>query len=145
MRAGKRDAGADTATPNARDESTPAKGAGVPGREQSVEAKMMAGRVPGRGGPCTLSTDANALTIRGGGGSASIILRLNGTNGPARVTAATPNWSDVVVFAESQASGNGVSVRWYTVRSVSKRAGVYRVSFTTPCGSKTIPVTITQP
>jgi hypothetical protein len=128
----------DTTTPN---EAATAK---TVGRTSGAEAKLTVGRVPGRVGPCTLSASANALTIRGGGGSASITLRLSGTAGPVRVTPATPNWSDVAVFAASQTSGSDVEVRWYTIRSVSKRAGVYRVSFMTPCGTKTIPVTVTQ-
>jgi hypothetical protein len=31
------------------------------------------------------------------------------------------------------------------VRSVSKRPGVYAVRLTTPCGSRTISVTVTRP
>jgi hypothetical protein len=139
----RRAAGADTATPNARD----AVGASAKtvDRTQDGGAGAAGGRATGGGGRCILSTDAGALKIRGDGGSATITLRLNGTTGPARIAASTPDWSDVVVFAGSQAYGNGVEVRWYTIRSVSKRAGTYSVSFTTPCGSKTIPVTVTQP
>jgi hypothetical protein len=129
---------ADTTTPN---EGTTAK---TVGRTSVAEARLTGGRVPGRVGPCTLSASASSLTIRSSGGSATITLSLNGTAGPVRVTPATPNWSDVAVFAASQTSGNDVEVRWYTIRSVSKRAGVYRVSFITSCGTKTIPVTVTQ-
>jgi hypothetical protein len=135
-------AGADAATANARDERASAK---TDGRTSGGEARSMGGRATGRSGPCTLSTDASSLSIRGGGGIATITLRLNGMIGPARVTAATPNWADVVVFAASQTSGNGGSVLWYTIKSVSRRAGIYRVGFTTPCGTKTIPVMVTQP
>ncbi|MBC7930745.1 MAG: hypothetical protein H7Z38_09320 [Rubrivivax sp.] len=141
----RRAGGADAETPRApRDEAASVKADGASGRPPVGEAKMMVGRGRGKVGPCTLLTDARALTIRSGG-SATITLRLNGAPDSASINAATPNWSDIVVFAGAQTSGNGVSVRWYTIRSVSKRAGVYRVSFSTPCGSKTIPVTVTQP
>lgn len=141
---GKRAGGADEETSNTRDEAASVKADEAPGRPPVGEAKMMVGRGRGKVGPCTLLTDARALTIRSGG-SATITLRLNGATGSASINAATPNWSDIVVFAGAQTFGNGVSVRWYTIRSVSKRAGNYRVSFSTPCGSKTIPVTVTQP
>jgi hypothetical protein len=137
----KRADGADASTPNAHDEGARAK---TDGGTPDVGAKLVNRREAGRGGPCGLSASANAITIRGGS-SVSITIKLSGTNGPARVAASTPNWSDIAVFAESETSGNGVSVRWYTVRSVSGKPGVYRVSFTTPCGTKTIPVTVTQP
>lgn len=143
MGRGEHATGADPATTTAGDESPSGKTAGVPGRTPSVEARAMGGRAPGRIGPCTLFADASALTIRSGGGSNTITLKLNGAESAARINASTPNWSDIVVFAEPHASVNGGWVK-YSIRSVSKRAGIYRVNFTTPCGAKSIAVTVTH-
>lgn len=92
--------------------------------------------------PCTLAASPGALNIRGGGGAAAVTLRLDETAGPARVGASTPHWADIAVFTEQPAGGGRAR---YTVRSVSRRAGVYSVTFRTACGSRTIPVTVTGP
>ncbi|HST51699.1 MAG TPA: hypothetical protein VLJ61_06775, partial [Pyrinomonadaceae bacterium] len=92
----------------------------------------------GQGGPCRLSTSAGALTIRRGGG-ASVTLSLGGAGG--EVTASTPDWSNIVVLSESVPFRN--EAQRYSVRSVSGRPGVYSVRFRSPCGSRTIPVTVT--
>ena len=83
---------------------------------------------------------ANSLTIRNGGMAALLV---GGPGEAGRVTVTTPHWSDIAVFAEGRAGGNG----WlrYSVKSVSNKPGVYTVRFTTPCGSQTIAVTVTRP
>lgn len=85
-------------------------------------------------------TSAGSLTMRGGGAAALVV---GGPGEAGRVTVTTPHWSDIAVFAEGRAGANG----WvkYSVRSVSKKPGVYAVRFTTPCGSQVIPVTVTRP
>lgn len=135
-------AGVGTSTSVARAESRPAQTSEAPGGAQSVAVKVTAGRGQGRVVPCTLSTSVSSLTIRQGGAGA-VTLSLVGPNGPARGNAATPDWSDIAVFSESQTAGAGGSLK-YSIRSVSKRPGLYRVNFTTPCGSKSIPVTVTR-
>jgi hypothetical protein len=130
---------ADTAPSTARGK-TPKEKAGE-GRDgtRSIESNVRDGRGQGASGRCTLSASAGSVTISGGG-MASITLRVGRANSPASVTAATPDWSDIAVFSEP---GTGDSLN-YSIRSVSNRAGVYRVSFRTPCGSKTVPVTVVR-
>ena len=129
----------DTAPSTAR-EKTPKEKEGE-GRDgtRSVESNVRDGRGQAVSGRCTLSASAGSVTISGGG-MASITLRVGRANGPASVTAATPDWSDIAVFSEP---GTGDSLK-YSIRSVNNRAGVYRVSFRTPCGSKTVPVTVVR-
>lgn len=91
-----------------------------------------------QGGQCRLSMSAGALVIRGGGG-ATLTLSLGGAGGA--VTASTPDWSNIAVLSESGPFRN--EAQRYTVKSVSGRPGVYSVSFRSPCGSRTIPVTVT--
>jgi hypothetical protein len=109
-----------------------------PAGAQEVEKRATA--VQGRAAPCALYASANSLTIRNGGAAALVV---GGPGEAGRVTVSTPHWSDIAVLSEGRVGGNG----WvkYSVRSVSKKPGVYTVRFTTPCGSQTIPVTVTRP
>jgi hypothetical protein len=91
-----------------------------------------------QGGPCRLSMNAGALAMRGGG-SATVTLSLGGAGGA--VAASTPDWSNIVVLSESGPFGN--EAQRFLIRSVSGRPGTYSVSFRSPCGSRTIPVTVT--
>jgi hypothetical protein len=125
--------------PAAREASPPAKPEVrqeiVPGGERGTTS----GREQGRAAPCALYASAGSLTVRGGGATPLV---LGGPGESGRVSVNTPDWSNIAVLYEGR-TGNG----WmrYTVRSVSNRPGVYAVRFITPCGSKTIPVTVTRP
>lgn len=119
-------------------DSQPSVTAVRPGEVPDVEKKATAGQ--GRVAPCALYASASSLTIRNGGAAPYVV---GGPGEAARVTVTTPDWADIAVFSEGRARGNG----WlrYTVRSVSKKAGVYTVRLTTPCGSQNIPMTVTRP
>jgi len=111
--------------------------AGAPDVEKRVEKRAAA--VQGRAAPCAQYASAGSLTIRSGGVASLVV---GGPGEAGRVTVTTLHWSDIAVFAEGRAGGNG----WvrYSVRSVSKKPGLYTVRFTTPCGSQTVPVTVTR-
>lgn len=138
----------DEASPSARAFGTRGGAAGVLKKDGGVvkkdggaawgAKKATAGH--GRVAPCGLYASANSLSVRGGGAATLI---LGGPGEAGRITVTTPNWSDIAVFSEGRVGDKG----WvrYSVRSVSKRAGVYVVRFTTPCGSHNIPVTVTRP
>lgn len=115
-----------------------AREAGLPAATPDVAKRATAAQ--GRSTPCGLYASAGSLSIRNGGAAALIV---GGPGEAGRVNVTTPDWADIAVFSEGRAGGNG----WvrYSVRSVSKRAGVFTVRFTTPCGSQTIPVTVTRP
>ena len=126
------------ATPIAREASPQPKVEVRPGTKWEVEKSAVAGREQGQAAPCALYASANSLTLRGGGAATLV---LGGPGEAGRVNVSTPDWSNIAVLYEGRA-GNG----WlrYTVRSVSGRPGIYTVRFATPCGSKTIPVTVTR-
>ena len=118
--------------------------AAEPRRVEAIAGTVVAaGREPERraeGDRCVLSVSESSLSIPASGGSGTITVSVNG---PARVTATTNNWPDIAVFAGSRGVEGG-PVR-YTVVSVSKRAGTFAVNFKSPCGMKTVPVTVKQP
>ncbi|MDT5155733.1 MAG: hypothetical protein QOH51_90 [Acidobacteriota bacterium] len=122
-----------------REASPPARTTGRSGGTPGFDKKAAAGQ--GRVVPCALYASTGSLTIRNGG-AATLVLGGPGESG--HVTVTTPDWSDIALFSEGRGAGNNGWVR-YSVRSVSKRAGVYTLRFTTSCGSKTIPVIVTRP
>ncbi len=139
-RAGRRDT-RDTAAAGAvaGEADAPDRTAGRSGAASSSGSKGSAVS-RGRVAPCALYASAGALTVRSGG-AATLVLGGPGEGGRINVT--TPDWSDIAVLSEGRAGG-GKGWLKYSVRSVSKRAGVYTVRLTTPCGSQTIPVTVTR-
>lgn len=108
-------------------------------RGAAGETRETAARARGGAGPCALYTSAGALNLRSGAATTLVL----GGPGAQGVTVSTPDWSDIVVFPEGAAGGKG----WvkYSVRSVSKRPGVYAVRFKTRCGSQTVRVTVGRP
>jgi hypothetical protein len=117
-----------------------AKAAALPGGASHVERRGRAVQGEAGGLPCALYASAGSLAVRNGGAASLVV---GGPGEAGRVTVSTPDWADIAVFPEGRAGGNG----WtrYSVRSVSKRAGVYTVRFKTPCGSQNIPVTVARP
>lgn len=111
----------------------------IPGGE-AAEVRSKAVQGQGRPATCALYASADSLSIRGGGAAT---LFVGGPGEAGQVTVTTPDWSNIAVFSEGRAGGNG----WfrYSVRSVGKKSGVYTVRFTTPCGSRNIRVTVVQP
>jgi hypothetical protein len=125
--------------PLAKEANPPAKTTGRLSGSPEVDTKRAtAGQ--GRVAPCALYASVGSLTIRNGGAATLVV---GGPGGEGRVTVTTPDWSDIALLSEGRVGVNG----WmrYSVRSVSKRPGLYTVRFKTPCGSQTIPVTVTRP
>jgi tetratricopeptide (TPR) repeat protein len=92
-----------------------------------------------RAGECALALDAESLSL-GGGASAVVVASLEGGGDLSKITATTPNWSDIIVLREA-ASADAGTVK-FTVTSISKNSGDYAVTVKSPCGAKKIIVTV---
>jgi hypothetical protein len=103
----------------------------------SVEAKPV--RVSQNG--CSFVLSASALELNNSGGSASIIVSLEGSTKLAGVSAATTNWSDIIVLREPQGGADTNSLK-FTITSISKASGNFIVNFKSPCGAHKITVTV---
>lgn len=126
--------------PTTREAASPTDAAGERVATEGASAARRAVRGQGGAAPCAPYASAGALTLRGGGAAALVV---GGPGEQGRVSVTTPDWADIAVLSEGRAGGNG----WlrYSVRSVSRRAGVYTVRLSTPCGSQNIRVTVTAP
>jgi hypothetical protein len=105
-----------------------------------VEAKTVAERKPNSDGDCMMSVSESSLSIRNGG-SGTVTVNLNGRSSPAGISASTSDWSNIVVLTQPQ-GGKGSGSTKYSIVSVSKNTGTYAVNFKSPCGTKSVMVTV---
>lgn len=118
-------------------ESAPVPAQTQTARRASAGQPAPAARAAGGRG-CMLSTSKSKLTLRGKGSAAEIAISLGGPTGPAAVTATTGDWANIVVFPGARRGG----VSTYRIVSVGQRPGTYGVTFSSPCGTKRIAVTV---
>lgn len=90
---------------------------------------------------CTFSVSEEPLTLRSNGGSIIIPVNFSDPNGASGLTASTPDWADIAVFAEPKTNIES-GIFNYSITSVSKRTGTYTVVFKSPCGTKKITVVV---
>ncbi|HJR09764.1 MAG TPA: tetratricopeptide repeat protein [Pyrinomonadaceae bacterium] len=103
-----------------------------------VEAKRTRER---RGSACTLVLGASTLELTHSGGSASVVVSLEGSTNLAGINAVTNDWSDIIVLREPQGSADTNSLK-FTVTSTSKATGNFRINFKSPCGAQELIVTV---
>lgn len=89
-------------------------------------------------GPCTLYASANSLGVSAGGAAPLI---LGGPGVGVRINVNTPDWKELEVVYGGPAAGDRGWIR-YSVKSIGRRPGTYKVRVSSPCGSLTIPVTV---
>jgi hypothetical protein len=104
-----------------------------------VEAKRTRER-RGSGG-CTLVLGTRTLELTHSGGSASVVVSLEGSTNLAGINAVTNDWSDIIVLREPQGSADTNSLK-FTVTSTSKATGNFRINFKSPCGAQELIVTV---
>jgi tetratricopeptide (TPR) repeat protein len=90
---------------------------------------------------CTLVLSASALELTNSGGSASVVLTLEGNGNLAAINAATANWSDIIILREPQGNSDANSLK-FTVTSISKTTGNFNVTFKSPCGAQELAVRV---
>lgn len=89
---------------------------------------------------CTLAVAEESLSLAVGG-SATINARLEGGGDLTRLTATTPNWSDIIIMREPGSETPPDAVR-FTVSSISRSPGNFTVAVKSPCGAKEIGVAV---
>ncbi|HZH92338.1 MAG TPA: hypothetical protein VEX70_17205 [Pyrinomonadaceae bacterium] len=102
-----------------------------------VEAK----RTRTEQGACALVLSASVLELSNSGGSAGVLVSLEGSSNLAGINAATDNWSDIIILREAQGNAGTDSVR-FTITSISKNTGNFDVTFKSSCGARKLTVTV---
>ncbi len=90
---------------------------------------------------CSITTSESELTIQNNGGRALISISLDGASTTNGVSAATSDWSSLAVFPEPK-SGAESTALVYSVTSISKKTGLFTITFKSPCGTKDVAVTV---
>ncbi|HEY9405276.1 MAG TPA: hypothetical protein VIQ24_21670, partial [Pyrinomonadaceae bacterium] len=123
---------APTVEPSPMPTPTPTQSTAVP-----VEAKP----TKTNRGACALVLSANTLELRNSGGSASVVVSLDGNTNLAGIKAATAHWSDIIILREPQDNADAASLK-FTITSISKTAGNFNVTFQSPCGTQELIVKV---
>ncbi len=120
--------------------SAPARGAEPDGRSRVVEGEKTGAR-PDAPAACSIVPTRGSVSIFANGGMWGLFVGVE--NGAlADVKASTDSASDISVKEEKPAEDDA-SRRFFVIRSVSRRTGDFKVTFTAPCGSKDVAVTVT--
>ncbi|MCA1566821.1 MAG: hypothetical protein LC803_14490 [Acidobacteria bacterium] len=104
-------------------------------------ARGDAKRTKAKQSACALVLGTSALELNNNGGSASVVVTLEGGSNLAGINATTANWSDIIILREPQADSDTNSVK-FTVTSISKTTGNFNVAFKSPCGTQELAVTV---
>ncbi len=89
---------------------------------------------------CSISLSESSLTIQNGG-SATIIITLDGATNTNNVTAISSDWSALAAFPEPKKDA-GSNTLVFSVTSISKLTGTFTITIKSPCGSKDVTVTV---
>lgn len=122
------------ATPTPSPAATPSEPTATPTPKTAADQEVTARSAS----ECTLKLDAESVSLDAGA-SASVVAALDGGD-LSKVTATTPNWSDIIVLRESaNADANAIK---FTITSISKNSGSYVVTIKSPCGAKKLTVMV---
>lgn len=90
---------------------------------------------------CTVSVTQEEISILNDGGTIAITLMFDGMPFEAKKVSLKFDWANINVFLEQDAKTDERSAL-YKIISVSKKTGEYKITFTTPCGSKEVLVKV---
>jgi hypothetical protein len=128
-----------TPTPARTESTTPAEATTAATTTNNAPDAAPSKRARGKQNSCALVLSASTLELTNSGGSASVLVSLEGDGNLAAIKAATPNWPDILILSEPQGDANSLK---FTVTSVSKTTGNFNVTFKSPCGAQELTVTV---
>ncbi len=91
---------------------------------------------------CNINVSEQTLTIQNAGGSALITVTLDGLDSTDQVTATTSDWSALAVFPEPRSGAASSNTVTFSVAPISKKTGLFTITFKSPCGAKDVTVTV---
>jgi tetratricopeptide (TPR) repeat protein len=128
-----------TPTPTPTPAPAPANTESSPAPGQAVAKKQRQRRVDE--GKCSISLSENALSLQTNG-SALITVTVEGKDTAEGITASTSDWSAVAVFPEPKSSTTASNTLVFSVAPISKKTGLFSITFKSPCGEKDVTVTV---
>jgi tetratricopeptide (TPR) repeat protein len=89
--------------------------------------------------PCLISVSQESVSIINNGGTAAVTVTLEGA--PTNNIISVNDWANIAVFLEPKIKNDGRSAL-YSITSVSKNTGTYKVTFKSSCGPKEVTVNV---
>ncbi len=132
---------ADNDEPPASAEPSPAPAntESAPASDQAVAQKQRQRRVSE--GKCSMSLSESSLSLQTNG-SALVTVTLEGRDSAEETMASTSDWSAVAVFPEPKSSTTASNTLVFSVAPISKKTGLFTITFKSPCGEKDVMVTV---
>ena len=90
---------------------------------------------------CSLDVSDEGVTVLNGGGSVGILVTVAGGAGTRDIKTATSSAGDIEVRPEPEIEGLP-GRRFFVIKSVSTRTGVFQVTFDSPCGKRDVVVRV---
>lgn len=88
---------------------------------------------------CSIEVSQEVISLLSGGGSIGILVRIVGDGQMKDITASSTNFRDIDVRPEPEIEGVS-GRRFYVIKSISDKVGIFQVNFESPCGKKEITV-----
>jgi hypothetical protein len=129
---------AETENASAAQDKTPvgeAKGSGA------TRTRLVDGKEVLSDQRCSIDVSEESISVLNGGGSLGVLVTIVGDGSLKELTISTNSPRDIEVRPEPEIEGLP-GRRFYVVKSVSTRVGMYQVNFESPCGKKEIAVRV---
>ena len=88
---------------------------------------------------CTIDVSKNVISLLSNGGSVGVLVSVTGAGQAADISAGSSSLRDIEVRSEPEIAGLA-GRRFYVIKAISDKAGIYQVNFESPCGKKEITV-----
>lgn len=88
---------------------------------------------------CSIEVSQESIMLLSGGGSLGLLVSVTGDGAIKDITATTTSTQDIEVRPEPELEGV-TGRRFYVIKSISPKPGIYQVNFESPCGKREITV-----
>jgi tetratricopeptide (TPR) repeat protein len=107
----------------------------------TVRPRLVEGKEVAAERKCSMEVSEEKISLLNGGGSLGVQVSVKGEGSVDDVSASTNSVRDIEVRPEPEIEGV-VGRRFYVIRSISARVGMYQVNFESPCGKKEVMVRV---
>jgi len=90
---------------------------------------------------CTVEVSQSTISLANGGGSLGVLVTLSDETAASELKATSSSTRDIEIVQEPAIAGVP-GRRFFVIRSISERTGLYQVNFESPCGKNEIAVRV---
>lgn len=105
----------------------------------ATRSRLIAGKDVTSDQHCSIGISQESIMLLSGGGSIGLMVNIDGEGNAKDVTASSNSPRDIDVKPEPEIEGSS-GRRFFVIKSVSTRTGIFQVNFESPCGKREIDV-----